>query len=240
MRRRTALLLIPLLLLPGCVGLAKTNDPPADADLQQTATVDDDAPAPATPPTAAPSANNSRPANPSPAPAASANQTGTAAAAPEPAPAPRVDVLWWNGSTTSAGLGALEAQGNCCLVATAPDEGWTRFNVPEGAKGVVVELIWTDARVDLDLRVSAADYAPGDPQSGSLTTGHAWSAAGGAPGQPDGHATIVVTDAEALAASGEWGWQVFGKGAAPQAAFQIVSSVFLDEAPADDYQAAAE
>lgn len=242
MQRRIALLLVPLLLLPGCIGL--DDDPPAQTatsdDVAPASTRDGDAPAATTEPSPGTNATTtSAPATGANASSASTGATTTASPANDPAPPePRVDVLRWNATTTSAGLGAVEPQpGLCCAFVAAPGEGFTEFAVPEGVKGIVVELTWADTTIDLDLRVHASDYGPGDPEGGSLTTGHAWGNSEGAPGTPDGHVTIAITDEEALALAGTWTWEAVAKGAAQATPFEVAVSLFLDEAPPADYAA---
>ncbi|HET6405083.1 MAG TPA: hypothetical protein VFH78_10585, partial [Candidatus Thermoplasmatota archaeon] len=161
--------------------------------------------------------------------------------APAPAPAPRVEVLSWAGSITGAGASASTPAGALCCAQVAPagENADVAFAVVEGLKGIVVELVWTHEQFDLDLIVAAADYDPMTPAPPQPYTGHRWVAAGGAPGQPEGRATVLVTEAEALAILGDWTLHVNAKGPAHEVPFTLFVSLFYDQAPAADYTAAA-
>lgn len=222
------------LLVAGCIKeepIAEAATEDTDADPSGPTVV---APTPTTPPPSSPPPASTPPPATSPPPAATQP-------APTPAPAPRVEVLAWNGSMTGLGAGAQAPPPGpsfcCAQVAPTAENADVEFTV--GAlKGIVVELVWTDPQFDLDLVVNAADYdvtpAPPEPY-----TGHRWYAGGGAPGQPEGRAVLVLTDAEALAITGTWTAHVGAKGPANAVAFAIYVSLFHDEAPAADYTAAA-
>ena len=57
------------------------------------------------------------------------------------------------------------------------------FAVPAGLDAILVELVWTDAQLDLDLLAFAPDYGPSEEPPG-LPAGHHWLASSGSPGRP--------------------------------------------------------
>lgn len=234
MRALAILASLTLVLAAGCI-----KEDPIDA-----ATSEEETPPPVDPTVVAPTPPT--PSSPPPAstpPPASSQPPPPAAEEPPAAapPAPRVEVEAWNGSLTAVGAGATAPTGTevcCAQVAPANSNADVEFDVPSGLKGIVVEIVWADAQFDLDLIVTASDYdavpAPPEPY-----TGHRWFAGGGAPGQPEGHSTIVITDADALALTGTWSAHASAKGPANAAAFTLFVSLFYDEAPATDYTASA-
>ncbi|HUR70318.1 MAG TPA: hypothetical protein VM370_13820 [Candidatus Thermoplasmatota archaeon] len=243
MRSLVPILLIALL-AAGCLG-AKEAAPPTPAvegDPVTTASAPDDGSAAPPPSTqgAKPSSSNATSGAPASGPANASAPPAGAAAAPPPAnapPPPRVAVSSWNGSLTALGGGP----GTPAAQAVA-DNAKQTFDVAAGLQGIVVELVWSDEHFDLDLGLSAPDAsAPLPPDPSALpetSSGHTWSAAGGTPGAPDRHATILITDADALGLVGTWTWDVYAKGPV-QASFVVYLSLFYDSAPPGDYSAVA-
>lgn len=213
------------LLVAGCFGKDEAPTPPPelyDPPVQTT---------PASPNVApAPSPGPAEPSEPGEAPDA----TTPAATA-----APRITTSSWNETMTGAGA-SPPAGPACCVWRTANGNDDEGFEVPADAKGVVVELFWEGATIDLDLQVLAADYAehiPPDPAAPTATSdGHAWANTAGRPGEPDGHATIVIVEPDALV-PGTWYWRVGADGPANEIAYQVVASVFLDALPPEGYSA---
>lgn len=163
------------------------------------------------------------------------------AAAPEPAP--HVEVAIVNGTITGASPTVSGPVGFCCSWMMVDGENTEGTFSTEGADGVVVELTWSDATFDLDLGVFAPDFEDVLPPElnetqPEFTRGHYYMAYDGMTGSPDGHATIVVTDEEALALAGEWRWLV-GTKAGHDVAFTVHVSLFHGGVPADGYTAAA-
>ena len=223
------------LVFAGCI-----KDDPVDAateegvpPAEETAPVD---PTPATPATAPPPASSQPPASSSPPP------PPEPPAPPPPPPAPRITVYAWNGSLTAAGIGAAAPTGHevcCAQAAPANENADVEFDVESGLKGIVVELVWTDPQFDLDLIVTASDYDVAPTPPDSAYTGHRWYAGEGTPAQPEGHAAIAITDADALAVTGAWMAHASAKGPANAVAFTLLVSLFYDEAPASGYTAAS-
>lgn len=228
-----------LVVLAASLGLAGCVKEGALSDASTEEESVEPAPSPATPaPVSAPPP--ARPTSPPPSSTPPAT-TPTPAAPTEPAPAapaPRITVLAWNGTLTGAGVSASTPGGEiCCASATPANENAdVEFDVPAGLKGIVVELAWTDTQFDLDLLAAAPDYDP-TPAPPAPYTGHRWLAAGGAPGQPEGRATIAIVDEAALALTGGWGVHASPKGPANAVAFALYVSLFHDEAPASGYTA---
>lgn len=238
--RILAVLLCIATLSTGCLGIGgKDQLPPPDDDVMPAASAEAEQESGETPPTPTP-APSSEPAKPSPA--ASTSTSASPPASPAPPAPPRIDVLAWNGTITGAGA-SPPAGPACCVWRNAQSENTdASFDVPAGIKGLVVELAWTDAAIDLDLQVLGGDYVetiPPDPAAAepSTHTGHAWSMTEGTPGAPDGHARLVLTDAEALV-TGTWAWRVGAKGGASAIPFSVHVSLFHDTTPAEDYTAA--
>lgn len=199
--------------------------------------VDEEASRPASAPPAS-SSNGSKPAP------GSANASASATTPPPPPPppvAPRVETLSWAGSITGVGAGAKSSPAGpvCCFGANAAEENvGGSFDVPTALKGIVVELVWNDSTLDLDLELDAPDHAmPFPPTGPQMHTGHWWYADGGTPGAPDRHATIAITDAEPLALTGAWEWYVIAKGPANEVAFTVYATLFYDQAPPDGFSA---
>lgn len=226
------LALASALALAGCVKDEPVTEAATDEDAAEPTPPPTPSPAPTTPPPSSPPPSSPPPASSSPPPA-------DEQAPPHPPPTPRVEVFAWNGSITGAGAGASTPAGaSVCCVSVAPvnENADQTFDVDVALQGIVVEVVWTDAAFDLDLLVTAPDYdvAPAPPEP---YTGHRWEALGGAPGQPEGHTTIAITEAEALALLGTWNMHVSAKGPANAASFALYVSLFYDEAPASDYTA---
>lgn len=228
--RLAATLCATLLLFAGCLSKDDPVEPAATADPGEPASEADPA---AAPPVAPP------PADPEPS-------AGAPASGPDPmpssvaAPPPRIEVVGWNLTFTGAGA-SPPAGPACCVWRTAQGETSMAFELPEGAKALVVELAWSDAAIDLDLQLLGADYAetvPPEPNGAETAfhAGHMWSATQGAPGSPDSHTVILVTEVEALVA-GSWGWRVGAEGPAKDLAFSVHASIFLDAAPPEGYSA---
>ena len=233
MRALALLASLTLILAAGCI-----KEDPVDSATIEEAPPAADEPAPATP---TPTSPSSAPPASNPPSSSSTTQPPPPEESPAPAPAPappRVEVEAWNGSLTGVGAAATTAGPEICCASVAPvnSNADVAFDVPAGLKGIVVELVWSDAQFDLDLLVTASDYAatPAPPEP---YTGHRWLAADGAPAQPVGRATIVITDADSLAITGTWGAHASAKGPANEVAFTMLVSLFYDEPPATDYTA---
>lgn len=227
------LALASALVLAGCIKGDPVTEAAAEEDTAEPTPPAAGSPTPTTPPSSPPP-SSPPPASPSPPPA-------DGQPPPLPPPPPRVEVFAWNGSITGAGAAASTPAGaSVCCVSVAPVNENTdqSFDVATALRGIVVEIVWTDEAFDLDLLVTAPDYdaTPAPPQP---YTGRRWEALGGAPGQPEGHSTIAITDADALALLGTWKALVSAKGPANAATFTLYVSLFYDEAPASDYSAAS-
>lgn len=237
---KTFPLLVALVLLSaGCV--ARPGDEPLETATVGTAP-DDVAQSPASS-DAAPAASSGS------GQAASGNSSTNDSEVAPPAPPvmpdataelPRVDVLAWEG--TLSGVGVSPPAGPLCCVWHAVEGEHTdaTFDIGPALSGIVIELSWEDTVADLDLQVRASDYVetlPPAPEADPKThTGHMWSATGGVPGQPDGHVVLTLTDADALALTGTWSWQV-GTKVGQAVPFTVTVSLFRGAAPASDYTA---
>lgn len=237
MRLLFAALLAASFLLAGCIKDAAPSVDDAAGGGLQSAAVEDAPPASEPAPASEPTPASPAPA-PAPSPAPSPQPQGEPEA--EPQPAPKVTVQTWEGSATGGGLGSAQPAPGL-FVGTVQGEGTSgTFAISPGTVGLVLELVWTDEAMDLDLALRGPDSGmapPSDPTAPSFDAGHVYASDGGAPGQPDGHAFIVVTDPEALALEGEWTWEVASKGSV-EAPFTVYLSLFEGAPPAEGYSAA--
>lgn len=236
--RRLARALALLLLLASAAGCVK-DEPVATGAIEDEDPAEAPAPAPADP---APPAPSPQPAAPPPAPPAPSPAPAAQQPPQPPPPEPRVVVLAWSGNVTGVGGSVTAAPppapAVCCAQVAPAGENVDESFAVESPKGIVVELVWSDAQFDLDLVLEAADFDPAAPSPTQPYGGHRWIAGEGAPGQPDGHARIVLAEPEALAIAGDWTWRVNAKGPANAVAFSVYVSLFLDEAPPADHAAA--
>lgn len=240
--RSVPLALALALVLPGCI-VDAPQDPP-EAHPVESASVDDGS----KDDSSAPRANATSEPKPEETPAPEApTPPPSAPPAPVPPPGPTYATQRLFGNVTGVGVTTEAVGGHAAPPGSeVPPVATT---VVAGTTALLVELRWTAAQpFDLDVVLTAPDYATGPsaepnqsaPQESSvaLWSGHRWTAAEGAPGQPD-VARILVDDPGALALTGDWTVDIAAKGPAASAAYELAITHVRLAPPADGWSAFA-